>query len=198
MHKSACRSQDAAIYDFHYFVYNAATPNCTKLLQLIVKASILQTFLCNFQQNSNKSSFCNRFTPLSFGTSVYNQNRNSSEICWWYIAAKPPPSSPAKIHRKQHTECKGTDKGCAAWSWGTRGRDWEGAHINSPLSLLLHVDAQNYHQMWAYFLLDYMTNVFFSRAKHMTRRETDRLNTNLQLNAEKYWMQNKKMVVKVI
>lgn len=52
--------------------------------------------------------------------------------------------------------------------------------------------------MWAYFLLDYMTNVFFSRAKHMTRRETDRLNTNLQLNAEKYWMQNKKMVVKVI
>lgn len=52
--------------------------------------------------------------------------------------------------------------------------------------------------MWEYFLLDYMTSVFFSGAKHMTRRETVRLNTNLQLNAEKYWKQNEEMVVKVI
>lgn len=46
--------------------------------------------------------------------------------------------------------------------------------------------------------MDYITNVFFSGAKHMTRRETDRLNTNLQLHAEKYWMQNEETVVKVI
>lgn len=52
--------------------------------------------------------------------------------------------------------------------------------------------------MWEYFLLDYMTNVFFSGAKHMTGRETDMLNTNLQLNAEKYWMQSEEMVLKVI
>lgn len=28
--------------------------------------------------------------------------------------------------------------------------------------------------MWEYFLLGYMASVFFSGAKHMTRRETDR------------------------
>lgn len=29
-------------------------------------------------------------------------------------------------------------------------------------SLLLHVDVLNQHQMWEYFLLDYMASVFFS------------------------------------
>lgn len=47
----------------------------------------------------------------------------------------------------------------------------EKGHTDSLRSLLLHVDVVNRHQMWEYFLLDYMASVFLN----MTRRDTDKL-----------------------